>query len=191
MWGKCNAHARRNFWDYRDDYPLMVKYVLFLFGRVYKNDRICKEREYSAEERLKYHQKHSERLIKKLRRWIILKAHLKKFEPNDELGQAMKYYLNHYRELTLFLRVPGVPLDNNVVESLLKIPILNRKNAYFYKSQFGALVGDVVMSLIETSKRARKNPFDYLLSLHKNRKLVKGCPEKWLPWNFADGLEHS
>ena len=44
------------------------------------------------------------------------------------------------------------------------------------------------MSLIETSKRANKNPFHYLLSLHENKALVKVAPEKWLPWNYEQAL---
>ena len=83
--------------------------------------------------------------MKKLRRWSILQICRKKVEPNEELGAAMKYFFKHYEKLTLFLRVPGVPLDNSAVEALLKIPILNRKNAYFYKTQFGALVGDILI----------------------------------------------
>ena len=188
LWAKCNTHARRNFWDYRKDCPQHVNYALFLFGKIYQNERVCQERNYSAGSRLIYHQKHSARIMKKLRRWAILQICRKKVEPNSELGSALKYFLKHYKELTLFLRIPGVPLDNNVVESLLKVPILNRKNAYFYKTQFGALVGDILMSLIETCKKANKNPFNYLLSLHQNRELVKIAPEKWLPWNYELAL---
>ena len=88
----------------------------------------------------------------------ILQVCHKKVEPNGERGDAMKYFLKHYEKLTLFLRVLGVPLDNSAVEALLKVPILNRKNSYFYKTQFGVLVRDILMSLIETCKRARKNP---------------------------------
>ena len=158
LWGNCNTHARRNFWDYRKEYPDFVRDVLHRFGKVYKNEGICVERGYSADERLRYHQKHSSRVIEGLRKWCLLQIHLKKIEPNEELGKAIKYFLRHYEKLTLFLRVPGVPLDNNVVERLLKTAILNRKNSYFYKTQFGALVGDVMMSLIETCKRAGKKP---------------------------------
>ena len=189
LWANCNSHARRNFWDYRDDYPLQARYALFLFGQIYYRDKICKERNYWPEQRLRYHQKHSARIMEKFRRWAILQVCRKKVEPNGELGKALKYFLKHYRELTLFLRIPGVPIDNNIVESLLKIPILNRKNAYFYKSQFGALVGDAIMSLVETCKRANKNPFHYLLSLHKNKNLVKTSPSMWLPWNYEQALE--
>jgi transposase len=58
--------------------------------------------------------------------------------------------LKHWEKLTLFLRHPGPPLDNNICERALKKAILHRKNALFYKTVNGAHVGDVFMSLIYT-----------------------------------------
>ena len=37
------------------------------------------------------------------------------------LGKAIQYLQNHWQELTLFLREPGAPLDNNVCERALKV----------------------------------------------------------------------
>jgi hypothetical protein len=42
--------------------------------------------------------------------------------------------LRHWELLTLFLREPGAPLDNNIVERALKKSILHRKNSLFYKT---------------------------------------------------------
>ena len=47
------------------------------------------------------------------------------------------------------------------------------------------------MSLVETCKKTNKNPFQYLLSLHKNKALVKMSPEQWLPWNYEQVLPTS
>ena len=184
----CNVHARRNFWDYRKEYPEKVSYVLAQFSKIYKNESITIKRKFSQDERLRYHQRHSGPIMEKLRRWGLIKMALKKVEPNEELGKAIKYFLRHYDKLTLFLRVSGVPLDNNVSERLLKVAILNRKNAYFYKTEFGALVGDIIMSLAETCRLLRKNPFQYLLALHENKNAVKMAPSRWLPWNYEEAL---
>ena len=58
--------------------------------------------------------------------------------------------LKHWQKLTLFLRVPGPPLDNNICERALKMAIRHRKNSLFYKTLRGAAVGDLYMSLIHT-----------------------------------------
>ena len=41
-------------------------------------------------------------------------------EPNSALGEAPGYKRTHWRELTLFLREPRAPLDNNLGERALK-----------------------------------------------------------------------
>jgi hypothetical protein len=74
----------------------------------------------------------------------------KKTEPNSSLGKAIQYMLNHWGPLTLFLKVKGAPLDNNVVERALKRVVLHRNNSLFFKTKNGVLVGDPFMGLIET-----------------------------------------
>ena len=59
-------------------------------------------------------------------------------EPNSSLGTAISCMLKHWERLTLFLRVPAAPLDNNICEQTLKRAILHRKNALFYKTSRGA-----------------------------------------------------
>ncbi|MBV8867702.1 MAG: transposase domain-containing protein [Acidobacteriaceae bacterium] len=44
------------------------------------------------------------------------------------------------------------------------IPILNRRNALFYKTLNGAHTGDLFMSLIHTCELNGINPFDYVAS---------------------------
>jgi len=78
------------------------------------------------------------------------KIHEKEVEPNSGLGEAIAYMDKHWKKLTLFLTVPGVPLDNNICEAALKRAILHRKSSLFYRSQKGARVGDLFMSLIST-----------------------------------------
>jgi Transposase IS66 family len=109
----------------------------------------------------------------------------KKVEPNSGLGQAISYLLNHWQELTLFLRQPRAPLDNNVCERALKKVILHRKNALFYKNQNGAQVGDLFMSLIHTCELSHANPFDYLTQLQRHAAELAESPRDWMPWNYA------
>jgi hypothetical protein len=90
--------------------------------------------------------------------------------------------------LTLFLRVPGVPLDNNITEQALKRAILHRKNALFYKTLNGARVGDIFMSLIYTAELARVEPFEYLVALQHHAERVRKSPSQWLPWNYRKTL---
>ena len=90
--------------------------------------------------------------------------------------------------LTLFLRQPGAPLDNNICERALKRAILHRKNAYFYKTLKGAHVGDLYMSLIHTCELNRVNPFEYLTALNRHADALASRPADWMPWTYQDTL---
>jgi hypothetical protein len=50
-----------------------------------------------------------------LKAWCGAQFAERKVEPNSGLGKAISYLLNHWEKLTLFLREPGAPLDNNLV----------------------------------------------------------------------------
>jgi hypothetical protein len=96
--------------------------------------------------------------------------------------------LRHWEKLTLFLRQAGAPLDNNLCERALKKAILHRKNALFYKTQNGARVGDLFMSLIYTCQLNEVNPFVYLTELQRHAEQVAANPELGMPWNYRDAL---
>jgi len=100
------------------------------------------------------------------------------------LGAAINYLRKHWDKLTLFLRVAGAPLDNNICERALKKAIMHRKNSLFYKTQNGADVGDLYMSLIHTCELNNVNPFDYLNELQRHADDVTSAPAAWLPWNY-------
>lgn len=184
----CFTHGRRNFKDAEEDRPRETKHVLKLMGSIYHNDNITKDRGMSNEERLAYHQKKSSKWLKKLRRFFLKCFYLKKIEPNEPFGMAIQYMLVHWQGLTSFMRIVGAPIDNTETERLVKRSILHRKNSLFFKTPLGAFVGDIVMSLVETAKAANKNPFHYLVSLHRNKKLIKKTPGLFLPWNYEANL---
>jgi len=181
----CLAHGRRKFVDVFVNFPDPCRYVLETLAEVYKNDKIAKMQNMTADQRLHFHQTQSGPLMKDLKTWLNDQLDQKKAEPNSGLGQAILYMLNHWKPLTLFLQVPGVPLDNNICERALKKAILHRKNALFYKTEHGAHVGDLFMSLIHTCNLADVNPFDYLTALQENASELSQHPERWMPWNYT------
>lgn len=184
----CLAHGRRKFTDVIENFPSECRYVLELLAKVYKNDEVARERNLSDHDRLIFHQSHSRVLMDELEQWMTEQLDEKHVEPNSSLGEAISYMLRHWKKLTLFLRKPGAPLDNNICERALKKVILHRKNAYFYKTANGAKVGDLFMSLIHTCELNDVNPFDYLTQLQKHAEAVALCPADWRPWNYQQTL---
>jgi hypothetical protein len=187
----CLAHARRRFVDVVNDFPDESRYLLEALREVYKNDARARERGLSADERLHFHQAESGPIMSALESWLRAQIDDRKVEPNSSLGEAIFYMLKHWSKLTLFLRVAGAPLDNNVCERALKKAILHRKNALFFKTLNGAHVSDVFMSLIHTAELAGENPFDYLVALQRNHDDVTASPAGWMPWNYRATLARS
>ena len=184
----CLAHARRNFVDVYDLFPQPCGYLLETLAVVYHNDANTRANQLSAEARLHYHQLHSQPVMEQLHDWLKRQFDDKLTEPTSALGGALRYMLNHWEKLTLFLRRAGAPLDNNVCERALKKAILHRKNALFYKTANGAHAGDLFMSLIYTCELNEVNPFDYLTQLQEHVDELAANPERWLPWNYREAL---
>jgi transposase len=187
----CLSHGRRRFVDVAMNFPQECLYVLEILKDVYTNDAEAKRQGMSDEQRLQFHQKESSPKMNELKTWLTEQIEEKKVEPNSSLGEAISYMLKHWKALTLFLREPGAPLDNNVCERALKKAILHRKNSYFYKTQNGARVGDLFMSLIHTCELNGINPFDYLTELQKHASELPSDPERWMPWNYRDTLQRT
>ncbi len=184
----CLTHGRRNFVNVAEDFPDECQYVLETIGEVYHNDDITKKEGMTPGQRWQFHLANSASLMEELHSWLKKQFNDKKVEPNSSLGQAIKYMLKHWQELTLFLRVEKAPLDNNICEQALKMAILHRKNSLFYKTEHGANVGDLFMSLIHTCNLSKINPLDYLTELQKNTTSVFKNPSQWLPWNYQKNL---
>ena len=187
----CLTHGRRKFVEVLQSFPEQCRHVLEILAGVYKNDQIAKERDMNAEKRLRFHQANSGPLMEKLNTWFHEQLNQHLVEPNSGLGQAIGYMLKHWEALTLFLREPGAPLDNNLCEQALKKAILHRKNALFYKTTHGAQVGDLFMSLIHTCNLSGVNPFDYLTALQEHAAELSKSPDRWMPWNYTSAQTES
>jgi hypothetical protein len=113
----CLAHARRHFVEVTPNFPLECRFVLESLGEVYGYDEAARAQGLSPEQRLRFHQEHSRPVMEKLHIWLDAQFDERRVEPNSGLGQAISYLLKHWDRLTLFLRQPGAPLDNNVCET--------------------------------------------------------------------------
>jgi hypothetical protein len=184
----CLVHARRHFVEVVNSFPDEVKKVLDDLKTVYEVDDEAKKQGLDDEQRLRLHQERSGPVMDDLKAWLDKQVKDKLVEPNSGLGQAIAYMRKRWQPLTLFLREPGAALDNNIAERALKKAIMHRKNSLFFKTENGARVGDLYMSLIHTCELNGTNPFDYLVALQRNAADVEAHPEQWMPWNYRERL---
>jgi len=108
---KCWAHARRKFIEIEESFTVACGTVLEAIGKVYGYE--TETLGMGAADRLRHHQANSGPVIAELYRWIEEQFGQKLVEPNSSLGQALRYLQRHRKELTKFLSLVKIPLDNN------------------------------------------------------------------------------
>jgi hypothetical protein len=184
---RCNAHGVRKFKDIREQFPDACEQALQVMGQVYRHDHEARQANLTEFARMEYHAAHSGPLLADFKTWMEQQlGSERQVEPNSGLGKAMRYLLKHWQQLTRFLQVPGVPLDNNIIERYLKLLIQQRRNSLFYRSERSAYLGCALTSVIATCVAAGANPFDYLNRLQENAFWVASDAASWLPWNYTE-----
>jgi hypothetical protein len=108
----CLVHARRKFVEVADDFPDECRFLLESLKAVYTNE--SGTRGMSPEERLALHRERSAPVMNKIWTWIREQIDGRQVEPKSGLGEAIAYMEKHWSRLTLFLREPGSPIDNNL-----------------------------------------------------------------------------
>lgn len=183
----CLAHSSRKFVEIKAVNLEYCTYVLEEISKVYENDKNTVAM--TSQQRLEYHQRNSGPIMKKLKEWIEEKFDKKLVEPNSALGRAFNYLVGNWDGLTCFLKEGKAPLDNNVCERALKLVVLHRKNALYYRNDTGAAVSDCIMSIIQTCKLNQVSAYDYIVTVIENYSAVRKNPSRWLPWNYLEQLE--
>jgi transposase len=152
----CNAHARRYFFKARKRRYQEAEYYLQRFQKIYHLESMAKGQppprilELRAEMRVEF-----ETLRKKAL------AELPSYSEKSSYAKALRYFLENYEGLTLFMGDADVPIDNNAQERLLRSPVVGRKTWYGTHSEQGALTAAVLFTLVENCKLCGVNPREY------------------------------
>jgi len=79
--------------------PELCRFVLETLSEVYRNEEQARVRDLSAEERLRFHQQHSQPVMDKPHVWLTARFEARNVEPNSGLGRAISYRLKHWEKL--------------------------------------------------------------------------------------------
>jgi hypothetical protein len=88
------------------------------------------------------------------------------------MHKALNYVIRHYDELTAYLDIPEMPLDNNDTEQMMRHIKMNLKNSMNIGSEDSALDYAFMFSALESCDINHLSPEAYL------RKLIQGLQEK-------------
>ena len=82
--------------------------------------------------------------------------------PGSETMEGINYYLNHEKQLKVFLDHGNVPLDNNATEGALRSFCLHKHTWKLIDTVNGAESSTLIYSIVETAKANNLNPFRYM-----------------------------
>ena len=184
----CNAHAFLKFRAIKDLYPAEYAIAGEVYKQVFDNDDEAKALELTPIERMHYHREHSKPLMEKLKAMCQDKLASKLVEPNSPLWEPLTFIINQWPRLTRFYEEPNVPLDTNLVEQMLVIPVRYLAGSFNYKTETGAEVGDLCMSLIATARANDVEPVAYLTDCLRNHEDLARRPEYYLPWVYRERI---
>jgi transposase len=182
----CNAHALLKFRDLRDQYPAEYAEAGAIYHQVFENDDTAKDLGLTPLERMLYHREHSKPLMEQLKATCEQKLKSKLCEPNSPLWEPVTFVINQWQRLTRFCEVPGVPLDTNLIEQALIMPVRYLAGSFNYQTETGAEVGDRAMSLIATARAQGVEPVAYLTDCLRQHEDLAQRPEHYLPWAYRE-----
>ena len=180
----CNAHAFLKFRDIRDKYPAEYAEAGQVYDLVFHNNDKAKALGLSPVERMLYHRQHSKPAMLKLKAMCDERIAGKRVEPNSPLWEPVTFVINQWERRVRFCEVPGVPLDTNLVEQALIMPVRYLAGSFNYKTENGAVVGDHSMSIMATARANDVEPVAYITDCLRNREDLAKRPEHYLPWVY-------
>lgn len=162
----CLAHCRRKFTDVIKGVKNgsakqgVANEVIDLIGKLYDLERNARQEKMTVEEIYSMRQGKSKPIMEKLK--TLLDKRKNTTPPKSLLGKAITYALNQWSRLEVYLTDGRLKIDNNVVENILRVVALGRKNWLFCGSVAGAEAAATIFSLLETAKLNGHEPYSYM-----------------------------
>jgi transposase len=181
----CMAHARRMFFEAKDNDKLIAEYALEQIGLLYNIERKVREQQLDAEQILRLRQTEAIPILTFLGKWMK-EAYLKAL-PKSTIGKALGYSIERWPELMLYATNGKLKIDNNPVENSIRPLAIGRKNYLFAGSHDAAKRSAMLYSLMGTCKLHSLNPFIWLrdvlqrIATQPINKIEKLLPQNWQP----------
>ncbi|MCW5824194.1 MAG: transposase [Cyanobacteria bacterium TGS_CYA1] len=106
--------------------------------------------------------------------------------PKSKLGEAIFYTLERWAGLCRYADTGFVEISNNACERSIKPIVLGKRNWLFAGSMEGGKTATILLSIVETCKRLKINPIEYLrdvftrLPNSSTSQIDDFIPDRWL-----------
>jgi len=179
----CWAHTRRKFFEAKAESNLARKMLLEI-KELYSIESVLRESQSSDVEREKVRREESQPVLDRIKE--RMEQDRGKHLPKSLTGKAISYTLKLWKELNVFVENGEVEIDNNLVENIIRVPALGKKNWLFFGSKDAGAQNAIIMTVLQNCKMHGINPEEYLKNVlsrlphitnHQARELT---PVKWL-----------
>ncbi|MEM7041938.1 MAG: IS66 family transposase [Pseudomonadota bacterium] len=179
----CWSHVRRAYYKIAQsgNAPIAEEALLRIqqLYRIEKDIRGC-----PPDERRAVRQTRARPILDALHPW--LQDQLERVPSGSKIARALRYPLNHWDGLLLYLDDGRIEIDSNTVERSIRPLALSRKNALFGYRDAGGERWAILASLIETAKLSGINPEAWLADVltrlaggHRMRDIDDLLPWYW------------
>jgi transposase len=179
----CFAHARREFFEAKENDPKRAEIALDFIQQIYKIEDDIKQERLDS---IHIKQRRSEKttpILTKFKAW--LEEQSDSVLPKSPIGKAIAYTLKRWAKLTVFITDGTLEIDNNRIENAIRPLALGRKNYLFAASDEGGKRAAMMYSFFATCKNHNINPLEWLsdvlrrLPNHPINKIEELLPHIW------------
>ena len=180
---RCVAHGRRMSERALKENPPLAQIALLFYQESYLVEEMIKGKGLTGVEKAKFRREHAGPIWETFKLWAasaILDV------PKDSLiFKALNYLIRNYDELTHYLDIPEMPIDNTDTERLIRDMVMGKKSYLFCRDLYACKRAAMMYSLFGACKVLNKNPERWLCHVLKNikttpkDKLYTLLPEFW------------
>ncbi len=179
----CMAHARRKFFDARDNDRQRAEYMLGKFRELYELGRIARENQVGYQARHAMRQRMAVPILEEIEKW--LNENCPRVLPRSRIGTAIQYTLKLWGRLKAYVQDGKFEIDNNLVENSIRPVALGRKNYLFAGSRQAAQNAAMFYTFFAACKVNQVEPLRWLTYVLNNILDTKASElDKLLPNNF-------
>ena len=182
----CWAHQRRDFLEFANAYPQLSSWAMGWvdeIGQLYHLNTMRLQAPGGSRLRATNQAALRQAVASMASRRDIALGDILLAEPAVKVLRSMK---EHWTGLTVFVKRPWVPMDNNVAERDARLAVVGRKNFYGSASLWSGQLAATMYSLLMTAKLWKLNPRtwlgEYLQACADNGARAPLELERFLPW---------
>jgi transposase len=181
----CHAHMRRKFFEAEEQEPRLVAWILRQIGHLYRIETQLREAKAGPGLREAVRASQS-RMIHRRLKAVIDRLALRAILPKSKLGKAIRYAVNQWSKLEVYLGDGRIEIDTNLVENAIRPTKLGAKNWLFIGCREAGQRAAILYTIIENCRRLKIDTREYLedvltrLPAMKDSEVVTLIPANWL-----------